>query len=112
MRCSRRGPGRCNMVRTGWCARTRSPIVVALFGLGLAAWFSGCGYEPSPGDDPPIPDPPDAALDAAIDAGIDAAIEPCALDAIGPGASTLAGCDEPGDADGPRGVARFHNPVN
>jgi hypothetical protein len=37
---------------------------------------------------------------------------PCVLADLSMAASTLSGCSDPGTADGPRGTARFNNPVN
>ncbi|MEO6773448.1 MAG: hypothetical protein ABI467_10575 [Kofleriaceae bacterium] len=37
---------------------------------------------------------------------------PCMLPALGLTADTLAGCADAGTADGPRGMAKFSNPVN
>ncbi|WP_428267590.1 hypothetical protein [Haliangium sp.] len=67
------------------------------------------------GDDGPGPDaaPVDAApTDAPTDAPIDAAdIDATPLPPLGPGAATLSGGEQPGVTDGPRGTARFNNPV-
>ncbi|MEZ4366603.1 MAG: hypothetical protein R2939_09985 [Kofleriaceae bacterium] len=55
-----------------------------------------------------------AAAPAVVDAErppIDAP-DPCGLPAFTGGLSTVAGCQDYGDVDGPRGVARFYNPVN
>ncbi|MDQ3370813.1 MAG: hypothetical protein M3680_35795 [Myxococcota bacterium] len=38
--------------------------------------------------------------------------EPCTLPTVTQTVATLAGCSEPGTADGPRGTARFDNPTN
>src|SRR5262245_33813572 len=46
------------------------------------------------------------------DDDVDAGLAPCTLPAItDTGASTLAGCAEPGNTDGARGAVRFANPV-
>ena len=50
--------------------------------------------------------PQDAGIDATIDPG------PCALPTLAQSVATLAGCSEPGTADGPRDSARFNNPTN
>ena len=39
-------------------------------------------------------------------------ITPCVLGDLSMTASTLSGCSDAGTADGPRGTARFNNPVN
>lgn len=48
--------------------------------------------------------------DGGPDGGVD--VEPCDLPTLGGQVSTLSGCEDPGAIDGPRGVARFANPVN
>lgn len=60
----------------------RNTLALSLLVVGLVA----CGTDDGGGDDAPPP--------------------------WYDGVSTLAGSQTPGDADGPRGKARFHNPVN
>lgn len=72
--------------------------------LALAAVLAGCGSaHPQAGDARPA--------DAA-GGQVDAPAGPCMLPALALHVATLAGCDTPGVDDGPRGVARFANPVN
>jgi hypothetical protein len=66
--------------------------------------LAGCAYN--------APKVPDAAIDAAPDAAPDAPLGPCDLPSLTLKVATLAGCAEKGTADGPRGDARFDNPVN
>ena len=55
--------------------------------------------------DAPVVEPD--ALPRPVDAPYD-----CTLGALTTTVATLAGCDQQGDTDGTRTVARFHNPVN
>lgn len=91
--------------------------LVLLWSGGAAA---GC-FDPPPFrivDATPVP--VDARLDAAVDATPDAgpdagppdARQPCDLPSIELGLATLAGCEDHGLIDGPRGTARFSDPVN
>lgn len=72
----------------------------------LLALLASCGYK--------SPKLPDAAVDTgdAPDAPIDAPLGPCDLPPLTLKVATLAGCAEAGTTDGPRGRARFDNPVN
>lgn len=62
--------------------------------------------EPDTGE-PDAGEPDTGELDAAAPD-----VEPIDIGPLGPGVSTLTGHAEEGDADGPRGYARFFNPVN
>lgn len=72
----------------------------------LLALLASCGYT--------APKVPDAAVVTgdAPDAAIDAPLGPCDLPPLTLKVATLAGCSQAGTADGPRGQARFDNPVN
>ena len=73
----------------------------------LTALIAGCGasharsLDATPGDAP-----------AVVDAPPDAPPGPCTPPALTLHVATLSGCDTPGLTDGPRGLARFSNPVN
>lgn len=69
--------------------------------IGLLAFAAGCGF--SNGDD-------DGTGSGSGSDGEDSG--PCVLPDLGMTADTLAGCPDPGTTDGPRGVAKFNNPVN
>ncbi|MBK9031441.1 MAG: hypothetical protein IPL61_08905 [Myxococcales bacterium] len=71
----------------------------------------GCTGTDGAATDAPPPTA-DASVDAAIDAGVDAPPTPCDMAPMSTGVSTLAGCPGSGAVDGPRGTARFANPVN
>ncbi len=72
----------------------------------LLALLASCAYK--------SPKVPDAAVDTsdAPDAATDALLGPCDLPPLTLAVATLAGCSEAGTTDGPRGTARFDNPVN
>lgn len=67
----------------------------------LAPLVAACSDDGNSGDDVSGVDGGDGPIGAT-----------CELPPLAGGVSTLTGCDEPGAADGPRGVARLANPVN
>jgi DNA-binding beta-propeller fold protein YncE len=75
--------------------------------LVLTAVLAGCPYS-NPAQ---IDAPPGTTTDGG-DAAIDSQYDPCTLPDVALVAGTLAGCASSGMADGPRGVAKFDNPVN
>lgn len=70
--------------------------------------IAGCAYKNPASTDAQQPPHPDAPADASVDSPLD----PCTLPELTLTAATLAGCSSSGTTDGPRGVARFNNPVN
>src|SRR3954469_3956918 len=70
-----------------------------LIGLATLA-FAGCGFDNNNGDDG------NGSDGGSDDTG------PCILPDLGLTADTLSGCSDPGTTDGPRGTAKFNNPVN
>src|SRR3569623_998725 len=74
-----------------------------MYRCGVLVMVAGCAFK--------TPIVPDAGADA-VDAAPDAPLGPCDLPSLTMKVATLAGCAEAGDADGPRGEARFSNPVN
>jgi sugar lactone lactonase YvrE len=75
------------------------PSLLFSASLGFVAALGACGGGEGTGDD-------DGGVDAAPDLR-------CLVDQITTnGVSTVAGCDVWAAVDGPRDVARFHNPVN
>ncbi len=84
--------------------RTRMVMVVAVAVVAPAA-LAGCGFNNNPGSG-------DDAGIGSNDGGTDGPLEPCVLPDLGMTVDTLAGCSDAGTLDGPRGVARFSNPVN
>lgn len=74
-----------------------------MFRCGVLVVVAGCAFK--------TPIVPDAAVDT-VDASPDAPLGPCDLPALTMKVATLAGCAEAATTDGPRGTARFSNPVN
>ncbi|MBV8762750.1 MAG: hypothetical protein JO257_36030 [Deltaproteobacteria bacterium] len=70
----------------------------------LLVILASCAYK--------APKLPDAAVGDAPDAAIDAPPDPCQLPSLTMKVATLSGCAQAGTTDGPRGEARFANPVN
>ncbi|MFT3696102.1 MAG: hypothetical protein QM831_23390 [Kofleriaceae bacterium] len=74
-------------------------VVVAV----SAALFTGCGFDNNGSSD-------DAGNGSDADGSNN---DPCTLpDMTSAGVSTLSGCADAGTTNGPRGTARFNNPVN
>ncbi|MEO8548879.1 MAG: hypothetical protein ABI678_02875 [Kofleriaceae bacterium] len=71
-------------------------VLIGLASLG----FVGCGFANNGDDD-----------GNGSDAGSNAP-GPCVLPDLGLTAGTLSGCSDAGTTDGPRGTAKFNNPVN
>ena len=66
--------------------------------------LAGCAFNNNGGT------APDAGSGSGSDGGIDPG--PCTLSDLSLTAATLSGCADAGKTDGPRGTARFSNPVN
>jgi len=65
--------------------------------------LAGCAFNNNPGS---APDGGGSGSDGGIDPG------PCMLSDLALTAATLSGCSDAGTKDGPRGTAKFSNPVN
>lgn len=86
---------------------TKFPLI-ALLGAFLSSLLStgcsACDVKALLPDAPVVePDAPPRPIDAPYD---------CILGTLTSTVATLAGCDQHGDTDGARVLARFHNPVN
>ena len=65
--------------------------------------LAGCAFNNNPGN---APDGGGSGNDGGVDPG------PCTLSDLALTAGTLSGCSDAGTKDGPRGTAKFSNPVN
>ena len=85
----------------------------ALFIVAAIGSAAGCLSVPKGGDPTMGPDAGPGGtptVDATATNVIDAP-PPCVEPPLAAGLFTMSGCDTSGDVDGPRGVARFHDPV-